>query len=296
MDGILNINKPSGKTSYAVVAMVKRLTGEKRVGHAGTLDPLATGVLPVCLGQATRLVEYLMDTTKTYRAEIELGVSTDSYDSEGAVTQRADVSGVTREQIETALNSFRGVITQLPPMYSAVKHQGKPLYELARAGIEVERKSRTAKIFSLEIKDWQNPLLNIVVTCGKGTYIRSLANDLGQALGCGATLKNLERSRCGIFDINDAITTERFAEACQSGYWESLLYPMDSILTRWETVIVNDAKAQSIRNGALISFAENPAFQAESDHCRAYTWDGSLLGILRFDAEKKQWHPEKVFN
>ena len=165
---------------------------------------------------------------------------------------------MTLEKIETALHAFRGVITQLPPMYSAVKHQGKPLYELARAGIDVERKSRTAKIFSLEIKDFQNPILNIVVTCGKGTYIRSLANDLGQALGCGATLKNLERSRCSIFDIADAVTPERFTEACQSGYWQSLLYPMDSILTRWETVIVNEEKAQSIRNGALISFAENP--------------------------------------
>ena len=198
MDGILNINKPAGKTSFAVVAMVKRLTGEKHVGHAGTLDPMATGVLPVCLGQATRLVEYLMDTTKTYRAEIELGVSTDSYDREGAVTQKCDASAVTLAQIETALNSFRGVITQIPPMYSAVKHQGKPLYELARAGIDVERKARTAKIYSLEIRDWQNPFLTIEVNCGKGTYIRSLANDLGQALGCGATLSALERSRCGI--------------------------------------------------------------------------------------------------
>ena len=296
MDGILNINKPSGKTSYAVVAMVKRLTGEKRVGHAGTLDPLATGVLPVCLGQATRLVEYLMDTTKTYRAGIELGVSTDSYDNEGTITQRCDASAVTLEQIETALHGFRGVITQLPPMYSAVKHQGKPLYELARAGIDVERKTRTAKIFSLEIKDFQNPVLKIEVTCGKGTYIRSLANDLGQALGCGAMLKNLERSRCGIFEIAEAVTPEGFTDACQSGYWQSLLYPMDSILTRWETVIVNEEKAQSIRNGALISFAENPELTAVSDHCRAYTWDGSLLGILRFDSEKKQWHPEKVFN
>ena len=152
MDGILNINKPAGKTSFNIVAMVKRLTGEKRVGHAGTLDPMATGVLPICLGQATRLVEYLMDTTKTYRAEIELGVSTDSYDREGIITQRGDASGITLEQLETALNSFRGVITQIPPMYSAVKHQGKPLYQLARAGINVERKSRTAKIYSLEIK------------------------------------------------------------------------------------------------------------------------------------------------
>ena len=135
MDGILNFNKPTGKTSFSIVAMVKRLTGEKHVGHAGTLDPMAQGVLPVCLGQATRLVEYLMDAGKTYKAEIELGVSTDTYDREGEITQRADASGITLDQIKMALNAFRGVITQVPPMYSAVKHQGKPLYELARAGI-----------------------------------------------------------------------------------------------------------------------------------------------------------------
>ena len=296
MDGILNINKPGGKTSYAIVAMVKRLTGEKRVGHAGTLDPMATGVLPICLGQATRLVEYLMDTTKTYRAEIELGIETDSFDREGVVTKRGDASGITLKQLETALNSFRGVITQIPPMYSAVKYQGKPLYELARAGINVERKSRTAKIYSLELNNWENPILNIEVNCGKGTYIRSLANDLGQLLGCGAMLKNLERSRCGIFDIKEAITPEHFEEACRGGYRESLLYPMDSILSLWETVIVGEEKAESIRNGAMITLAENTSNKVGSEFCRAYTWDGSLLGILRFDTAKKQWQPEKVFN
>ncbi|MDD5288029.1 MAG: tRNA pseudouridine(55) synthase TruB [Dehalococcoidales bacterium] len=296
MDGILNINKPSGKTSFSIVAMVKRLTGEKRVGHAGTLDPMAVGVLPVCLGQATRLVEYLMDTTKTYCAEIELGVTTDTYDSEGKVTQRGDASGITLDKLETALNSFRGVINQTPPMYSAVKHRGRPLYELARAGICVERKSRTAKIHSLELKEWQSPILTIVVTCGKGTYIRSLANDLGQALGCGASLKSLMRSRCGIFDINEAVSPERFQEACEGGYWESLLYPMDSILSHWSAVIVNEKKEQAIRNGALVGLEEDVSLRVGGDYCRAYTWNGSLLGILRFDSEHKQWQPEKVFN
>jgi tRNA pseudouridine55 synthase len=296
MDGILNINKPIGKTSFSIVATVKRLTGEKRVGHAGTLDPMATGVLPICLGQATRLVEYLMDTTKTYYAEIELGITTDTYDNEGKITQRGNASGITLEQIELTLNSFRGVITQIPPMYSAIKHQGKPLYQLARAGINVEREKRTAKIYSLEIKYWQYPILTIEVTCGKGTYIRSLANDLGQALGCGASLKSLERSRCGIFDIREAITPELFEAACQGGYWESLLYPMDSILSHWETVIVGEEKAQLIRNGALISLEKDTLLKDGSNYCRAYTWDGSLLSILRFNSEKKQWQPEKVFS
>jgi tRNA pseudouridine55 synthase len=257
---------------------------------------MATGVLPICVGQATRLVEYLMDTTKTYRAEIELGVSTDSFDREGTVTGRRDASAITRAQLEAALNSFRGVINQIPPMYSAVKHQGKPLYELARAGVDVERKNRTAKIFSLELYSWENPILSIEVTCGKGTYIRSLANDLGLALGCGAMLINLERSRCGIFDIREAVTPERFEEACLGGYWQSLLYPMDSILSLWETVIVGEEKAKAIRNGALITIAENTSKKVGNEFCRAYTWDGSLLGILRFDIEKNQWQPEKVFS
>jgi tRNA pseudouridine55 synthase len=296
MDGILNINKPAGKTSYAIVAMVKRLTGEKHVGHAGTLDPAATGVLPVCLGQATRLVEYLMDSTKTYAAEIELGVTTDSFDMDGTITQRCDSSAINLEQINNALHAFRGVITQIPPMYSAVKHQGKPLYELAREGIEVERKSRSAKIFSLDIKNWHNPLLTIEVTCGKGTYIRSLANDLGQALGCGAVLKSLLRARCGVFEVNDAVTPDQLEQACKDGYWESMLYPMDSILSLWETAIVSEEKAKAIRNGVLVSLYEGSEGNPPKDFCRAYTGDGNLLGILRFNNEKKMWQPEKVFN
>jgi len=275
--------------------MVKRVTREKHIGHAGTLDPMATGVLPVCLGQATRLVEYLMDSTKTYLAEIELGICTDSFDMEGAVTHRSDASAVTLEKIEAALPAFRGVINQIPPMYSAVKHHGKPLYELAREGIEIERKIRTAKIYSLEITDWHNPFLTIEVTCGKGTYIRSLANDLGQSLGCGAMLKNLQRSRCAVFSVTDAVTPEQLEDACKGGFWESLLYPMDSILSMWNTAIVNPEKARAIRNGILVSLSENSP-EPDNNFCRAYTGDGNLLGILHFNAEKNMWQPEKVFN
>lgn len=295
MDGILNINKPVKKTSYSVVAKVKQLTGEKRVGHAGTLDPLATGVLPVCLGQATRLVEYLMDATKTYRAEIELGVATDTYDSEGTVTKLGDASTVTLEHLERALDSFRGEITQKPPMFSAVKHRGKPLYKLARAGIEVERKSRTALIHSLELKKWQSPLVDMEIVCGKGTYIRSLAYDLGEMLGCGANIKKLVRLRYSIFNISEAISLEHLEEACSRGYWESLLYPMDSILSRWGAVIVGDEKARLIRNGVLVTLDGEMPLAGNNECCRAYSCDGGLLGILRFDAEKNQWQPEKVF-
>ncbi|MBN1644357.1 MAG: tRNA pseudouridine(55) synthase TruB [Dehalococcoidales bacterium] len=295
MNGILNIDKPAGRTSFSIVAMVKRLTGEKHVGHAGTLDPMARGVLPVCLGQATRLVEYLMSTTKAYRAEIEFGIVTDTYDSEGEITHRNDASGVTLERLKTALDSFRGVITQIPPMYSAVKQKGRPLYQLARAGVKVERKGRIAVIQSLELKDWRLPVATIEVICGKGTYIRSLAHDLGQGLGCGAVLKSLVRLRCGVFSIDSAVSVEDFEEACESGYWESLLYPMDSVLTNMGVVIVDEEKAQLVRNGSSLMFEVDVSSETENGYRRAYTRDGNLLGILRFDSEKKQWQPEKVF-
>ena len=187
MDGILNINKPLGKTSFSIVSMVKRLSGESRVGHAGTLDPAASGVLPVCLGQGTRVIEFLLDAPKAYRAEIEFGVVTDTDDATGKIISRGDPSGINRRKLLSALDSFRGLISQTPPMYSAVKHHGKPLYKLARQGIEVERKSRLRWIYRLELTSWQPPLATIEVECSKGTYIRSLAHDLGQLLGCGAT-------------------------------------------------------------------------------------------------------------
>ena len=292
MDGILNIDKPSGQTSFSLVAMVKRLTGERHVGHAGTLDPLASGVLPVCLGQGTRVVEFLHDATKTYRAQIELGIVTDTYDAAGSIIRRGDPSGISLEQLTAALAPFRGLIWQIPPMYSAVKQQGRPLYQLARAGITVERKSRQAQIYRLELVDWQPPIATIEVTCGKGTYIRSLAYDLGQALGCGAYLKSLIRSRYGPFDIKDAISLPQFEDACRNGYWQQFLYPIDSVLLHWAALVVSDDDQQNIRQGRplvleSVAFAEN--------RCRAYALDGHFIAVLRFNTEKGQWQPEKVF-
>jgi tRNA pseudouridine55 synthase len=296
MDGILNINKPWGKTSFSIVSLVRRLSGEKRVGHAGTLDPAATGVLPVCLGQGTRVVEYLVDSPKAYKAEIELGVATDSHDATGTVVSRGDPSGVTKEKLLEALGSFRGLIEQTPPMYSAVKHEGKPLYELARAGIKVPRKSRKRWIYRLELLDWQPPIATIEVECGKGTYIRSLADDLGQLLGCGAHLKSLTRLRCGIFTIEEAITIAQLEEGFRHGYWERFLYPIDSVLSGWGAVVVDDAAAAAIKNGRPPSLegAELPD-SVPGNRCRVYTRDGAFLAMLGYDEEKGQWQPEKVF-
>jgi len=308
VNGILNINKPQGKTSFGTVAGVRRLTGERRVGHAGTLDPEATGVLPVCLGQGTRVTEFLMNTDKVYWAQIELGRATDTYDDSGQTTQQADPSGISREQFSSALASFHGLTQQIPPMYSALKHQGQRLYELARAGIEVERKSRPVRIDRLELTGWEPPLATIEVTCGKGTYIRSLAHDLGQILGCGANLKRLARLRYGLFDIENAVSLPQFEAACRHGYWHQYVYPIDIALLGWEAIIVSEAQAQCIRNGNPVVL-EGSVRNREEDyspklpiagstsqnHCRAYTLDGLFLGVLRFNPESAQWQPKKVF-
>ncbi len=305
MDGILNINKPQGRTSFSIVATVKRLSGEQRVGHAGTLDPAATGVLPVCLGRGTRVVEFLVDATKAYRAEIELGVATDTYDASGKVTQTGNPTGIGQGQLESALTYYRGLIEQTPPMYSAVKYQGKPLYKLARAGIKIERKSRPIKIHHLELIDFKPPVVTIEVVCGKGTYIRSLAHDLGQTLGCGANLKSLVRLRCGLFDIKDAVSLPQLEDAFHCGYWQHFVYPIDIVLSHWTAMVVSDTTGQNIKNGCPLVFESTkgagylkqhpPVSKLTENRCRVYTLDGCFLSVLRFNPERRQWQPEKVF-
>jgi tRNA pseudouridine55 synthase len=286
--------------------MVRKLSGERRVGHAGTLDPAATGVLPVCLGRGTRIIEFLMATTKTYRARIEMGRTTDTYDITGEITRQKDSSDITRDRLEAALKPFRGIISQIPPMYSAVKYRGQPLYQMARAGIDVERESRPAQIYRLELKDWQPPIATIEVECGKGTYIRSLAHDLGESLGCGAALDSLVRIRCGIFDIDNAISLPRLEDAFLYGYWQRYLYPIDSVLSAWPVVVVGDDAENEIKHGSPVSMDDNDekvkttvceknAPVQNREYCRAYTTDGRFLGTLYFDAERKRWQPKKVF-
>ena len=303
MDGILNVNKPRGVTSFSVVSLVKRLSRERRVGHAGTLDPAAAGVLPICLGQGTRVVQFLMEAGKTYRAQIELGVTTDTYDMEGRVIRREDATAVSQQQLELALASFRGSIQQVPPMYSAVKHQGQPLYKLARAGVAVKRKSRLANIYRLELIAWELPIVTIEVECGKGTYIRTLAHDLGQSLGCGASLKELTRLKYGVFDIADAIPLPELEDAFRRNCWQRLVYPVDTVLLHLPAVAVGDDVSWEIQNGRPVTLQDagggggggcSGELSAES-RCRAYASDGHFLAVLRFDPAGGQWHPEKVF-
>ncbi len=294
IDGILNVNKPEGKTSFSIVAWLRHLSGEKHIGHAGTLDPIATGVLPICLGQATRVVQFLAASNKTYLAQLELGTATDTFDREGEVTHHIDPSGITVDQIEKALAIFRGTIQQSPPRYSALKFQGRRHYELARAGIRVETKPRQVKIISIELIDCKLPVLTIKVECSKGTYIRSLAHDLGQHLGCGAYLTNLTRTQCGPFRIEDALPVSEIKCIFHRGIWNEFLHPVDTPLLSWKAIVVDKTDELAIKNGCSIYLGEE--HDIAEQYYRAYNLDGHFIAILCFIPDKGCWHPNKVFS
>lgn len=297
ISGILNVNKPKGMVSFAVVSLVRRLTGVRRVGHAGTLDPIADGVLPVCLGSATRVVEYLVSAPKAYSAVVRLGASTDTYDSEGTVTATGDPSGVTREQVASALRAFEGEIQQLPPMYSALKYEGQPLYRYARAGKTAPRKERTVSVYRLELLSFESPLVQLEMEVGKGAYVRAIAHDLGEQLGCHAHLEGLTRLRSGPFAVEDAVSLEELEKATQSGIWEEFLYASDRVLEGWDAAILAEEHAREVCQGRLIELAYDraqaprPALEAP---CRAYSDEGEFLAILRHRGGGR-WQPDKVF-
>jgi tRNA pseudouridine55 synthase len=291
MDGILNVLKPSGPTSFSIVSGVKRITREARVGHGGTLDPLASGVLPVFLGQATRLSQYLMEHSKTYRAEIELGTCTDSYDAEGNITATADYSSVTQCKIAEALEGFKGEISQTPPVYSAIKRGGQPLYKLARQGLNVEIDSRPANIYRLEIISFRLPVLTLDVECSKGTYIRSLAHDLGKALGCGAHLKGLTRTSYGPFNIKDAVTPERIESAVLNGTICELVLPMDSVLSSWSRIALTPEQLELLRCGRDLNLNVDGGVA----RLRAYDEQSNLVALLEYKEDAGLWHPQKGF-
>jgi len=296
--GILNIDKPLGQTSHDVVERVRALTDVRRVGHAGTLDPLATGVLVVCVGRtATRVVEYLMEEPKTYRTRVRLGVVTDTFDGEGEVVARSPVE-VDREQVETALTQFHGVIEQIPPMYSAVKHHGKPLYRLARRGIEVEREPRNVEVHRLDLVAWE-PLgrqarCTLEIECSPGTYVRVLVHDLGQKLGCGAYVTGLTRLASGRFRLEEAITLDRLVQAVEAGHWSELLYPVDEALAnRFPALHLDVQKARWLCAGRSLPRTDR-SIQSTA-LARAYGPQGRFLALAAYDPEEDVWRPRKVF-
>ncbi len=281
--GFLNVDKPLGMTSHDVVAKVRRATGIKKIGHAGTLDPLATGVLILCVGGATRLSDYVMHGTKRYRARVRLGQVTDTYDAEGAVTQERDASHITQADVEQALGAFLGEIAQVPPMYSAIKQGGKKLYELARAGETVEREARHVRIDALTIANWEPPEFTLDVTCSAGTYIRSLAFDLGEALGVGAHLAGLVRTGSGTFTLENAVPLDTLLSDPASH-----IVPPSVALAEYPTLVVDAAAEAELTHGRSIA-----SELAEGTVAMVYRADEQLVAVVK--AEDGRLKPEKVF-
>ena len=296
VDGILNLDKPYGTTSMDMVRLAKRLTSVKRVGHAGTLDPIATGVLPICFGQATRLMEEMVDGRKLYRAQFRLGVATDTHDAQGTAVSEADPSGVTRAQVEALFPVFTGSIMQRPPMYSALKHEGKRLYELARAGVEVERPPREVTVYSLTMLEWEPPLVTVEAECGRGLYMRTLAHDIGETLGCGAHLSALTRLRAGVFRLEEAVSPQQFEAAAGNGQWEELLSPPDVVLLDLVPVMAEPAAERHLRRGQAVSLRSAGLYTQHLEARRAYGADGRFLGVVRFNRAQNVWQPEKLFS
>lgn len=291
MFGFLNIDKPKGMTSHDVVAQIRRWLKERgyiiKVGHAGTLDPLATGVLIICLGAATRLSDYVMHQKKLYRAQIHLGIATDTYDAEGAIIAEQTVHHITLTGIKTALASFIGSFEQMPPMYSAIKQRGRKLYELARAGQYVARQPRAVVIDEIIVEDWSNPILTIDVRCSAGTYVRSLAHDLGEKLDVGGHLSGLRRLASGKFRIENAISLETLAaNADWSAYIISPLTPFDE----WLKIGLSTEQERAICHGQLIARDSDVTYH----QAVAVNKDGQLVAILRAEANR-YWKPHKVF-
>lgn len=293
ISGILVVDKPAGWTSSDVVSFLRGRTRVRRVGHTGTLDPAATGVLPVCFGQATRLAEYLTDAGKTYIADIELGVETNTYDMDGEVLRREDASGVTPAAIEQALTRFRGTFDQVPPPFSAIKRGGVPLYKLARAGKEVELEPRRVHVEALRLLGFVAPHVRLEIECAKGFYVRSVAHDLGEALGVGACLTGLVRTRVGTFSIDQAVDIDTLRAELEDGSWQRRLWAPDEVLLAWQAMIVSSDHAAQVRNGVALRVKEERLPDARG-FCRAYDADGSFLGVLRRE-QPGVWRPHKVF-
>lgn len=258
VNGVIALDKPIGMSSNDAVQRVKRLFSAKKVGHTGSLDPLATGVLPLCLGEATKFSQYLLASDKKYWTKLKLGVATDSGDADGQVISTGSVEGITREAIDEALDAFRGDFDQVPSMFSAVKHNGQPLYKLARQGIEVERKARPVTVFENEILAFEGDELTLSIHCSKGTYVRTIAEELGEALGCGAHVTALRRTMAGPFGEDDLVTIEEIETARENHVLDDLLQPVASAVRQWPSVTLSSATAFYVKQGQPVIVPHAP--------------------------------------
>lgn len=286
--GFIVIEKPAGITSHDVVSAVRRLTGERRVGHAGTLDPAAVGVLPIAVGLATRTVEYLSESSKGYVAELTFGVATDSLDGDGTVIATQDASHLTREMVDAVLDQFRGDIQQVPPMHSAIKIDGRPLYERARQGESIELDARDVTIHQLELLNWEDGVMEIYLYCSKGTYVRSLARDIGDAVGVCAYMSNLVRVSTGPFSLEDAWSLDELEELIGQGSWEDIAAHPDMALHDRPAVVLSESMAAFWQNGNSLPL------EVPSGLIRVYDVLGNWLGVGSGVPEEGIVKPEKV--
>jgi tRNA pseudouridine55 synthase len=279
--GVLLLDKAVGHSSNDVLIKAKRLLNAQKAGHTGTLDPFATGLLPLCFGEATKFAQDLLEADKTYETVVHLGVSTDTGDTEGSVIATRDVD-VTREQIDTVLCRFRGEIDQIPPMYSALKRDGKPLYEYARAGVTLEREARRVTIHLLEFVDYRAPYLSLRVSCSKGTYIRVLGEDIGAALGCGAHLQALRRTQVGSLRLDTAVTLDMLADTPEAERVLRLA-PVDALLSSFPSVALSEGLAARFLHGQRLALGkESVIYPQEQGRVRVYReGDGCLLGTAQ---------------
>jgi len=292
--GILVVDKGRGATSFDVVAVVRRRLGVRRIGHAGTLDPDATGVLPILVGEATKLTPYLVDQDKEYVATLRFGVTTDTHDVSGRVLSQTPVEELDAARLEEACRAFVGPIRQVPPMYSAVHHLGRRLYELAREGIEVERAAREVLIRSIVIEKVDGPRATLRIVCGKGTYVRVLAADLGAVLGCGGAVESLVRWRVGPFDLADAVSwSELCSDASRHDLW-SLVRPVETALAGWPSVRLDGTGAAAFGHGQAADVI--PAAAAAEGYVRVHDADGPMLGVGELMAGGSKVRPVRILH
>jgi len=294
ISGALVVDKPVGMTSHDVVQAIRNGTGLRRAGHTGTLDPRASGVLVILVGPAVRLSEYVSASDKRYQAIIRLGGSTDTFDAEGKVTLSKDPLNVTEEQFDKALQTFVGEIEQTPPPYSAVKVQGRKAYEMAREGEEVELAPRKITVHHLEVLEWAPPEVVIDVHCSSGTYVRSLANDLGVMLGCSAYLVGLRRTKSGRFSLRDSVPLRKLQEAFTAGNWYQYLIPAAEALGDWPAVELNPDEVEGVRHGHRVKVVGEPT----ETKVRGVSTQGELVALMEITINEdgsREWQPKKVF-
>ena len=295
--GIINVRKEKGFTSHDVVAKLRGITKQKKIGHTGTLDPDAEGVLPVCFGKATKLCDMLTEKEKAYETVMILGKTTDTQDDSGRILEEKTTDYLTEEMVREVILSFVGEDDQIPPMYSALKINGKKLYELARSGIEVERKPRRIAIRKITIKETELPRVRFEVECSKGTYIRTLCHDIGQKLGCGACMESLVRTKSGIFTLAESKTLSEIEQLQNEGKLSQILLPIDAMFPEISKAVIKKEEEKAVYNGNPLKAEQlrGKLLLQDEEKIRVYTEEGQFLALYRFRVKEKIYKVEKMF-